>query len=118
MGVTAPSWIGKSKKEKWDEPWMRLSQPMFGSQRIIEVVKSWQQDWLQDFARVLVKTWMETDDPSHWEGGDEYVYVVMQRSTLVLVDGRAPTDAELAEFGQLKQMVEALPDPFTKMGWV
>ena len=120
------SWID-SKKSRWgkgddDAPWMEFIQPMpsdwgMGAERVVQVVQIHKNDSTSDFASWMVKTWMVGDNPKMWDGGDEYVRVILAGSRLVKVLGEEPTDEQRAEIEALTYQVLSHPDPMAALGF-
>lgn len=116
------SWID-SKKSRWgtdqspETPWFETVQYLkTGEVLHTQVVKVWQNDSKQDFARWMTKQWMG-DDNDRWDGGDMYVRNVLMGAHLVAVLGAEPTLDQVMEFEVLQAVVMSKPDPMAALGF-
>ena len=110
------SWIDNKKERYKEVPWMVFDYP--GYEFIDErgVIKVWQNDSTQDYAR-----WMCASSGPGTHGsleyGDAYVRDVLTGARLVKVLGEEPTDEQRAEMERLAVSVLSKADPMAAMGF-
>ena len=114
MGMK-PSWI-TSKASRYDTPWMKMEYPGIGFVDSRVVIKSWQNDPTQDFARWNMGS-VGPGTHGMLEIGDGYVRDVLYGAELVEVNGETPTAEQLDEFAVLCVEVLSGADPMTAMGF-
>lgn len=96
------SWV-TDKKMHWDDPWFAVERPNFmqqGNMLRTEVIKNYQIDMTQQYARFMVHSTSDATGGGR-DSGDEYVANVM-RGELVEVMGRTPTADEMTEFASIR----------------
>jgi len=94
--------LGKKRRktEEGEQPYLTFYTAVgyFGEPVTWHVLKTHQNDQTKQYARWLVQAISGATGP-HGDYGDAYVYdvIVSPAPTLVAVDGRTPTEAELEE---------------------
>ena len=101
------SWITDKKARFKGVPWLKVKGPvMHGEVMNRELIKIYNKDLTEQYARGMVRAWMG-DDVEHTDAhamvdyGDEYIANIMQ-GELVEVMGREPTAEEMTEFASIR----------------
>ena len=100
-------WIGKKSRGR-DNPYAVFSGTMFGGPATFSVLKKYKNDDATDYAAwFIVAVTVATGELG--DMGDTYIRDVVPYLNLTEVDGREPTDAELADVETLRMEVMAQP---------
>jgi hypothetical protein len=101
------SWITDKKARYHEVPWFKVEGPrMYGEVMNREVLKIYNKDLTEKYARFHVRAWLgdgvESSDPhAQVDLGDEYISNVMQ-GELVEVLGEPPTAEQQLEFASIR----------------